>query len=76
MALCGDTSLHRRQLHLHSRTKEMRLPAISAVDLSKAEFQQRTPPHPLPPSCEMDRSLRRVRIPQLCPSTCSSKAEY
>ena len=45
LALCGDSSLHRRQLHLHSRTKEMRLPAISAVDLLNAKFQQRTP-HP------------------------------
>ena len=72
MVLCDDSSLHRRQLHLHSRTKEMRLPAISVVDLLNAEFQQRPPP----PSCEMDRSLQRVRIPQLCPSTYSSKIEY
>jgi hypothetical protein len=43
MALCGDSSLRRRQLRLHSRTKEMRLQAISAVQLLNAEFQQRTP---------------------------------
>jgi hypothetical protein len=68
MALCGDSSLHRTQLHLHSTTKEMRLPTISAVRLLNAEFQQRTP-YPPPPSCESDRSLQRVRIPQLRLST-------